>query len=97
MNYLIKYYKNICEELQLQIEEIEALLEAHPQNRGERRIAEKKAKKHKNAKFVGDGGKRRAAEKIEGKPPAKRERMSKDEMQLQESVNAISRLNKKLK
>jgi len=97
MNYLLKYYKNICEELQLQIEEIEALLEAHPQNRGERRIAEKKAKKQKNAKFVGDGEKRRAPKKIEGKPPAKRERMSEDKMQLQESVNAISRLNKKLK
>lgn len=97
MNYLLKYYKNICEELQLQIEEIEALLEAHPKNRGERRASKKKANNRPNAKFVGDGGKRREAEKLQGKPPAKRERMSKDEMQLQESVNAISRLNKKLK
>jgi len=97
MNYLLEYYKNICEELQLQIEEIQAILEAHPKNRGERRIASKKAKNRPNSQFVGDGGKRRAAEKIEGKPPAKKERMSKDEMQMQESVNALSRLNKKLK
>lgn len=37
MNYLVKYYKNICEELQLQINEIEAILEAHPNTKADRR------------------------------------------------------------
>jgi|APGre2960657404_1045060.scaffolds.fasta_scaffold497820_2 hypothetical protein len=63
MNYLLKYYKNICEELQAQIAEIEGILEAHP-NRPNKKETDK---------------------------------ILKEKLQMTESVNAISRMNKKLK
>lgn len=63
MNYLLKYYKNICEELQAQIAEIEGILEAHPN----------RSNKKETAKIL------------------------KEKLQMTESVNAISRMNKKLK
>ena len=40
MNYLLKYYKNICEELQAQIAEIEGILEAYP-NRSNKKETDK--------------------------------------------------------
>lgn len=75
MRYLANYYKNLSEQLQLEVYRLTKILqESHPSTRADRRRAEKKEKQHPHKQFKGDGGKRRKLEKLSGKPVRRSER-----------------------